>query len=86
MWGDNNEPEPSFIYVTDSYKWDAWNDLRGTPKVVAKEKFLLYAEDVLTKRGLDLTDNSKPGKNYYDGCPGFVGETTLIKEEPWSSS
>ena len=36
--GDCNTPKPSFTDVVNKYKWNAWNNLKRTSKVLAHLK------------------------------------------------
>jgi diazepam-binding inhibitor (GABA receptor modulating acyl-CoA-binding protein) len=47
--GDNNTECPSFFYMKDRAKWDAWTSKKGTNKQNAKYSYLKYADGILKK-------------------------------------
>ena len=44
FWGDNDQPEPSYFYLLDNYKWHAWTEFKGMSQDDAKEEFIEFAE------------------------------------------
>ena len=75
LFGDNPDAEPGYFDFSERYKWDAWEQLRGTPPDVVKDSFVTYAEKQLDNLGIDYSDREKPGEEYYEGCKGFVNRT-----------
>jgi acyl-CoA-binding protein len=80
LFGDNPEPEPGYFDFSEHYKWSAWEELRGTPQHIVKDRFVTFAEEQLDKLGIDYHDRLKPGKDYYQGCKGFINEPQTFKK------
>jgi diazepam-binding inhibitor (GABA receptor modulator, acyl-CoA-binding protein) len=38
--GDNAEKKPGFTDMVGRAKWDAWNTLKGTPQLDAKQQYI----------------------------------------------
>uniref|UniRef100_A0A914ZKZ3 ACB domain-containing protein n=1 Tax=Parascaris univalens TaxID=6257 RepID=A0A914ZKZ3_PARUN len=47
--GKVNIPQPAFYYITERYKWDAWNALADMSSNEAKEKYIAALLDILAK-------------------------------------
>uniref|UniRef100_A0A0M3I394 ACB domain-containing protein n=2 Tax=Ascaris TaxID=6251 RepID=A0A0M3I394_ASCLU len=47
--GKINIPQPAFYYITERYKWNAWNALADMSSDEAKEKYIAALLDILAK-------------------------------------
>ena len=45
--GDNDTEQPSFFNFTGKAKWNAWNEVKGTSKIDAMEKYINKVNELL---------------------------------------
>ena len=45
--GNNNTPKPCFLYFKNKKKWNAWNEVKGTSKTDAMEKYINKVNELL---------------------------------------
>ena len=43
-FGDNNDPKPGMLDIKEKFKWEAWTDIKGMDKQVARQKFMEFAK------------------------------------------
>jgi diazepam-binding inhibitor (GABA receptor modulating acyl-CoA-binding protein) len=48
-FGDCNDPKPGMFSIKEKAKWEAWNALKGTDQLKAKQEFIALAKKVLNK-------------------------------------
>ncbi|EEB06416.2 acyl-coenzyme A binding protein [Schizosaccharomyces japonicus yFS275] len=49
--GDNNTEKPGLLDLKGKFKWNAWNDLKGTSKEDAASKYVEFVEELKSKYG-----------------------------------
>lgn len=47
--GDNTSARPSALNFKDKYKWDAWEELKGTSQEEAEQKYIAFVEELQQK-------------------------------------
>lgn len=47
--GDNVTTKPSFYDLKGKYKWQAWEDLKGTSQEEAEAKYIVLVDELLEK-------------------------------------
>ncbi|CAI5760403.1 unnamed protein product [Candida verbasci] len=47
--GDNNTTKPGTFDFKGKYKWQAWEDLKGTSQEEAEKKYIEFASELIEK-------------------------------------
>lgn len=47
--GDNDTPKPGMFDLKGKYKWQAWDDLKGTSQSDAESKYIELATELIGK-------------------------------------
>ncbi|EGV66667.1 acyl-CoA-binding protein (ACBP)/diazepam binding inhibitor (DBI)/endozepine (EP) [Yamadazyma tenuis] len=47
--GDNNTSKPGFLDLKGKYKWEAWNELKGTTQDDAESQYIDLADELIGK-------------------------------------
>lgn len=47
--GDNNTSKPGFLDLKGKYKWEAWNELKGTTQDDAEQQYIDFCDELLAK-------------------------------------
>lgn len=58
-WGDVNTPRPGGFDFIEGLKWDAWNEVKGMPRLEARNRFIAIAKSILKKKGKNTIDPNK---------------------------
>lgn len=67
--GNNKDPKPSMMKITDRLQWNAWRDQKGKSRKQAAEEFVEFSTMLLDRLHVDYTDwNIEPKKKEFDEC------------------
>lgn len=47
--GDNNTAKPGFLDLKGKYKWEAWNELKGTSQDDAEQQYITFCDELIAK-------------------------------------
>lgn len=47
--GDNNKEKPGLFNMKDRYKWDAWEELKGTSQQDAEQQYIEFVDSLIAK-------------------------------------
>ncbi|KAF5209728.1 Acyl-CoA-binding protein [Clavispora lusitaniae] len=47
--GDNDTPKPGMFDLKGKYKWQSWEDLKGTSQADAEQQYIELADELIAK-------------------------------------